>query len=80
MMGFKKVFYNSIKWLEMIELYEKLCIMIGMVKNNNNKYMMGLFKLYSSDPWVLFNLDPGIILYQSQRSWVQILTLQFTPI
>jgi hypothetical protein len=60
MMGFKKVFYNSIKWLEMIELYEKLCIMIGMVKNNNNKYMMGLFKLYSSDPWVLFNLDPGM--------------------
>jgi hypothetical protein len=63
MMDFKKVFYNSIKWLEMIELYEKLCIMIGMVKNNNNKYMMGLFKLfklYSSDPWVLFNLDPGM--------------------
>jgi hypothetical protein len=63
MMSFKKVFYNSIKWLEMIGLYEKLCIMIGMVKNNNNKYMMGLFKLfklYSSDPWVLFNLDPGM--------------------
>jgi hypothetical protein len=34
----------------MIGLYEKLCIMIGMVKNNNKKYMMGLFKLYSSDP------------------------------
>jgi hypothetical protein len=37
----------------MIGLYEMLCIMIGMVKNNNNKYMMGLFKLfklYSSDP------------------------------
>jgi len=63
MMGFKKVFYNSIKWLEMIELYEKLCIMIGMVNNNNNKYMMDLFKLfklYSSDPWVLFNLHPGM--------------------
>jgi len=47
----------------MIGLYEKLCIMIGMVKNNNNKYMMGLFKLfklYSSDPWVLFNLDSGM--------------------
>jgi hypothetical protein len=34
----------------MIGLYEKLCIMIGMVKNNKKKYMMGLFKLYSSDP------------------------------
>jgi hypothetical protein len=38
-------------------------LMIGMVKNNNNKYMMGLFKLfklYSSDPWILFNLNPGM--------------------
>jgi len=63
MMGFKKVFYNSIKWLEIIGLYEKLCIMIGMIKNNNNKYMMGLFKLfklYSSGPWVLFNLNPDM--------------------
>jgi len=70
-MGFKKVFYNSIKWLEMIELYGKLCIMIGMVKNNNNnKYMMGLFKLfklYSSDSWVLFNLDPGMSFWIKTR-------------
>jgi hypothetical protein len=47
----------------MIGLYEKLCIIIGMIKNNNKKYMMGLFKLsklYSSDLWVLFNLDPGM--------------------
>jgi len=41
----------------MIGLYKKLCIMISMVKNNNKKYMMDLFKLsklYSSDSWVFF--------------------------
>jgi hypothetical protein len=32
--------------LEMIGLYEKLCIMIGMVKNNNKKYMMGFKKVF----------------------------------
>jgi hypothetical protein len=75
----------------MIGLYEKLCIMIGMVNNNNkkiwwvlkkcimigmvknnnnNKYMMGLFKLfklYSSDSWVLFNLDPGMSFWIKTR-------------
>jgi hypothetical protein len=30
----------------MIGLHEKLCIMIGMVKNNNNKYMMGFKKMF----------------------------------
>jgi hypothetical protein len=28
----KKMFFNDRKWLEMIRLYEKLCIMIGVMK------------------------------------------------
>jgi len=32
----KKVFYNGRKWLEMIGLYEKLCIMIGVMKKSVN--------------------------------------------
>jgi hypothetical protein len=28
----KKVFFNDRKWLEMIWLYEKLCIMISVMK------------------------------------------------
>jgi hypothetical protein len=42
----KKIFYNSIKWLEMIGLYEKLCIMIGMVNNNNKKIWWVLKKCF----------------------------------
>jgi hypothetical protein len=35
----KKVFFNGRKWLEMIGLYEKLCIMIGVkfIKKIKNK-------------------------------------------
>jgi hypothetical protein len=37
----------------MIGLYEKLCIMIGMVKNNNKKYMMSFKKVfYNSIKWL----------------------------
>jgi hypothetical protein len=29
-----------------LDSFEKLCIMIGMVKNNNKKYMMGFKKVF----------------------------------
>jgi hypothetical protein len=32
----KKVFYNGKKWLKMIGLYERLCIMIGVMKISVN--------------------------------------------